>query len=327
MKIIFLIVLNIGEKSNKQNRDKHTNDNNEKNNDYINLKNKTSNNFHNSNKQNNNKNVFLNFSLEEYSEKNNILDDKGNLEDQVLLYQKSLTNDLIKDKKIINSKSLNNGPYKKLINNSNFVLENLDSKLNCSINEGLKIRKSSLDKIRYGNEKLMDFLDYNNPNIIFKDKNKKKNRFLSDKHNNLTNNSPTISFKKIKIPLRNKIKEKLKNVRNKLKLKDSIKFRKSTEIINNIYNSIFFRNKVFNNPDEFYFKELKILMKTGLEEEVKKEAVKINSIIIKVLRLNRFSDNFFFDEKKNVLQIKKINKKKSDSMNFKLDVPFMDLKF
>jgi len=256
-------------------------------------------------------------SEEEFNSKNYINNYDSNIEISILNKRKSLSEEFNK-KKYKNSNSKNcykSSKYNKKKHSIKY--EVTDGKINNTLNNvsednitsrRIKIPKKelSVNGFEYENERNLSSKSPNNKTI---------KKFL--KHL-----SPSESSKN-KFPFKNKIKENLKNVRNRLKYKDSSKFKKSREIVHNIYNSIFYRNKVLNNPDEFYFNEFKILFKTGLEEEIKKESIKINNIIVKIIKLSKFSENYNFDEKKNIVEIKKINAKTSDDLDFKLDVPFM----
>lgn len=231
--------------------------------------------------------------------------------------RKSLSEEF-RNEKIVICKSYNNKNSKSP--NNNIMTDCfLTEKLNTTYNIASEDNINSQGKKHSKNENIKNLIDCNIARF-------KKSR--NNNNNLLTTNSPTASASsnKKQLPIKkNKIKENLKNMRNRLRFKDSSKFRKSTEIVHDIYNSIFFRNKVLNNPDEFYFNEFKSLFRTGLQEEVKKESVKINNIISKILKLSRFAENFSYDDKNNFVELKKINAKTSEDLDFKIDIPFMDV--
>jgi len=312
---------------------------------YSNKDNKKSSSKHKNNNRNSNKNEvttlkskydFSKLVQPEYakneSERNAIIKYKNHknfdldLSQQFIIKEqrKSLSEEFKSQKQII-SKNINQN--EQFESSKNKLLIHNDYLLSDKLNSSIFINNASAGNIinSYREGKLHNEKENNIKNLI----NSNIARCKKSRNNNnnllISIDSPSPSGNKNRISIkRNRIKENLKNVRNRLRNKDSLKFRKSTEIVDNIYNSIFFRNKVLNNPDEFYFNEFKVLFRTGLEEEVKKESVKINNIIIKILKLNRFNDNFTYDEKKNFVELKKINPKISEDLDYKLDIPFID---
>lgn len=128
------------------------------------------------------------------------------------------------------------------------------------------------------------------------------------------------------VPIKGNKKINLKSIRTRLRNKDSRKFKKSTEIVHDIYNSLFVRKKFLKNPDKFYYNEFKVLFTTGLEEEIKKEALKINIILSKILKLSRFSHLFTFNENDDFVKLRNTSKdNNANQANMKVKVPFMDL--
>ena len=279
-----------------------------------------------SNNNNNNRNDGSKLNVGEIKQNNSYIN--KNNSDNLITIKNKKEKIIQKYKTYVNKKPKSSSEYfKKIFFNDKKILDLEEDNYNNFNNQDKSKSSQDDNKLNINNQEhlydsrklINNFLEKNNS------ENKKKfvqenNFFHKDSKNFMKLNKKNLI--KNNLEKNNKIRNNLIKIRERLRRRDSTKYKKSAIFVDKIYNSLFYRNQIMRHPEEYYFNQFKILFTKGLEEELKCESSKINSILPKILSLGRFSNNFNFNQDENTLEL--INQNNSKGNNKKIEIPYMN---